>query len=68
MRIATAQSRDPDTLRAVAEAYDALVADLGGAPEWLVVESAVRHDGEALRQALMGRGCGRSTARARASA
>ncbi len=34
------------------EAYAALVRELGGPPQWLFVQSSVRHDAGALRQAL----------------
>lgn len=54
MRIATAQSTALDTAAAVQAAHASLVADLGGPPDWLFVQSAVRHDAEALRAALAG--------------
>jgi len=52
MRAATAHHRDHDPARAVLEAYATLVRELGGAPQWLFVQSSVRHDAGALRRAL----------------
>lgn len=56
MRIATVSSHEPDTTRAVEAAHAALVAELGGPPDWVLVQSAVRHDAEALRRALAATG------------
>lgn len=56
MRIATSQSQIPDTSRAVQAAFDSLVAELGGPPDWLLVQSAVRHDANQLRQTLASAG------------
>lgn len=52
MRIATAQSAEPKTTQAIADAYASLTTKLGGHPDWLLVHSAVRHDADALRAAL----------------
>ncbi|HEY0137537.1 MAG TPA: FIST N-terminal domain-containing protein [Nannocystis sp.] len=54
MRVATSHSVEPDTSRAVEEAYAALVRELEGAPQWLLVQSSVRHPAEALRRAIAG--------------
>ncbi len=52
MRIATSQSHDSSTSAAVRAAIATLVAELGGPPDWLFVQSAVDHDPEAIRSAL----------------
>ncbi len=52
MQTATAASSAPDTSAAVHEAHAALVRELGGAPHWLLVQSAVHHDALALQRAL----------------
>lgn len=52
MRIAAAHSNEPETHGAVRAAYTSLVTALGGPPDWILVQSAVRHDAEALRRAL----------------
>ena len=56
MRIATVSSHEPDTTRAAEAAHAALVAELGGPPDWVLVQSAVRHDAEALRRAIAATG------------
>jgi hypothetical protein len=56
MRAATAHSTEPETSRAVADAYAALVRDLGGPPDWLLVQSAVHHDAAALQRAAAATG------------
>lgn len=56
MRIATVSSHESDTREAVAAAHAELVAALGGPPDWVLVQSAVRHDAEALRGALAATG------------
>ena len=52
MRIATVSSQEPDTAQAARAAYAALVAELGGPPDWVLVQSAVRHDAATLRRTL----------------
>jgi len=54
MRVATVHSPEPDTTRAVQEAHAALVAELGGPPQWLLVQSSVRHPAAALQRAIAG--------------
>lgn len=56
MRIATSLSHASDTSQAIQTAYDSLVAELGGPPDWLLVQSAVRHDAERIRQTLVSAG------------
>lgn len=56
MRAATAHSTDPDTSRAVADAYTALVRELGGPPDWLLIQSSVHHDVVALQRAAAATG------------
>jgi len=54
MRVATVHSAEPDTTRAVQEAYAAVVAELGGAPHWLLVQSSVRHPAADLQRVIAG--------------
>ena len=59
MRVATAQSHESSTASAIRAAFDAIVDELGGAPDWLLVQSAIRHEPEALRSALVSVGARR---------
>ncbi len=52
MRIATSQSPERQTRAALDQAYAALVDALGGPPDWLLVNSAVRHEAASLREGL----------------
>ncbi|MCY1061766.1 FIST N-terminal domain-containing protein [Nannocystis sp. SCPEA4] len=52
MRVATAHSTERDSSQAAREAYASVVEALGGAPDWLFVQSTVAHPGEALQRAL----------------
>jgi hypothetical protein len=52
MRVATAESSEPDTTRAVQQAHAALLRELGGAPHWLLVQSSVRHPAADLQRAI----------------
>jgi hypothetical protein len=56
MRAATTHSTDSDTDVAVAEAYAALARELGGPPDWLFVQSSVRHPLAALQRAVAATG------------
>jgi len=56
MRTATAHSVERDTSQAIRSTYAAVVEALGGAPEWLFVQSTVAHAAEDLRRALAGTG------------
>lgn len=56
MHVAAAHSNETDTRKAVQEAYAAIVRELGGAPDWLLVQSSVRHEVEALRGAVAATG------------
>ncbi|EDM75907.1 hypothetical protein PPSIR1_25051 [Plesiocystis pacifica SIR-1] len=51
MDIATVTSLEADTRAAFSAAYAALVGKLGGPPDWLIVQSAVRHEVATLREA-----------------
>ncbi len=52
MKIATAQSTNPDTLAAFEGAYAQLLQELGGAPDMLLLFMSVPYDAHALAQAL----------------